>query len=229
MLSQMDPALVACCDKIGAQGGPMHMPDDMEGSTFPSTPVVQLGTVTRASARLRNVQPEVNLDQSYEVLKRPKKNADAAPAGIETFIEFCTFNASTYFNVMTYPKKKKKNNQRSRTHFSVYFEKRFVIGFLLAVWSVLTLIFCWNLCCLLFQYISCCQYRGICTLFSQCMVFMNESNLVHCIEISSSLVCYFHFSCHPLNLTLLIHTIWIHLIQCPSATWISFFLGDHAC
>lgn len=101
MLSQMDPALVACCDKIAAQGGPMHMPDDMEGSSFPSTPVVQLGTVTRASARLRNVQPEVNLDQSYEALKRPKKNADAAHAGIETFIEFCTFHASMKFNVMT--------------------------------------------------------------------------------------------------------------------------------
>nr|XP_023883976.1 ATPase family AAA domain-containing protein At1g05910-like isoform X1 [Quercus suber] len=80
MLSQMDPALVAYCDKIAAQGGPMHLPDDMAGSTFPSNPVVQLGTVTRVSARLRNVQPEVNLDQSYEALKRPKKNADAAHA-----------------------------------------------------------------------------------------------------------------------------------------------------
>ncbi|XP_015886890.3 ATPase family AAA domain-containing protein At1g05910 isoform X1 [Ziziphus jujuba] len=78
MLSQMDPALVAYCDKIAAQGGPMLIPDDLGGSTFPSTPVVQLGTVTRASARLRNVQPEVNLDQSYEALKRPKKNVDAA-------------------------------------------------------------------------------------------------------------------------------------------------------
>ncbi|XP_062173203.1 ATPase family AAA domain-containing protein At1g05910 isoform X2 [Alnus glutinosa] len=80
MLSQMDPALVAYCDKIADQGGPVHMLDDLGGSTFPSTPVVQLGTVTRASARLRNVQPEVNLDQSYEALKRPKKNADAAHA-----------------------------------------------------------------------------------------------------------------------------------------------------
>lgn len=88
MLSQMDPALVAYCDKIATQGGPMHVPDDMGGSTFPSTPVVQLGTVTRASARLRNVQPDVNLDQSYEALKRPKKNADVAQAGIETSIEF---------------------------------------------------------------------------------------------------------------------------------------------
>ena len=85
MLSQMDPALVAYCDKIAAQGGPLNLPDDMGGSTFPSNPVVQLGTVTRASARLRNVQPEVNLDQSYEALKRPKKNADAAHAGIKTF------------------------------------------------------------------------------------------------------------------------------------------------
>ncbi|KAJ6959209.1 hypothetical protein NC653_037501 [Populus alba x Populus x berolinensis] len=45
-----------------------------------STPVVQLGTVTRTSARLRNVQPDVNLDQSYEALKRQKKNAEATQA-----------------------------------------------------------------------------------------------------------------------------------------------------
>ncbi|XP_039012807.1 ATPase family AAA domain-containing protein At1g05910-like isoform X2 [Hibiscus syriacus] len=77
MLSQMDPSLVTSCDKIAAQGGPTHVPDDMGVTTLPSVPVVQLGTVTRASARLRNVQPEANL-QSYEALKRPKKNADTA-------------------------------------------------------------------------------------------------------------------------------------------------------
>ncbi|KAK9288139.1 hypothetical protein L1049_016587 [Liquidambar formosana] len=80
MLAQMDPALVTFCEKIATQGGPVHMPDDLGGSTYPANPVVQLGTVTRASARLRNVQPEVNLDQSYEALKRPKKNVDAAHA-----------------------------------------------------------------------------------------------------------------------------------------------------
>lgn len=80
MLSQMDPALVTLCEKIAAQGGPENMPEDLETSTFPATPVVQLGTITRVSARLRNVQPEVNLDQSYEALKRPKKNVDAAHA-----------------------------------------------------------------------------------------------------------------------------------------------------
>ncbi|KAI5582925.1 hypothetical protein BDE02_07G119300 [Populus trichocarpa] len=79
MLSQMDPALVTYCDKIAAQGGPVQVPDDLGGSIFPSTPVVQLGT-TRTSARLRNVQPDVNLDQSYEALKRQKKNADATHA-----------------------------------------------------------------------------------------------------------------------------------------------------
>ncbi|XP_022761765.1 ATPase family AAA domain-containing protein At1g05910 isoform X4 [Durio zibethinus] len=73
MLSQMDPALVAYCDKIAAQGGPAHMPDDLGLSAIPSIPVVQLGTVTRASARLRNLQ-------SYEALKRPKKNAETALA-----------------------------------------------------------------------------------------------------------------------------------------------------
>lgn len=82
MLSQMDPALVTHCDQIAAQGGPVQVPDDLGGSIFPSTPVVQLGTITRASARLRNVQPEVNLDQSYEALKRQKKNVDAGHAGI---------------------------------------------------------------------------------------------------------------------------------------------------
>ncbi|KAJ6690982.1 AAA DOMAIN-CONTAINING [Salix koriyanagi] len=77
MLSQMDPALVTYCDKIAVQGGPVQIPDDFGGSIFPSTPVVQLGTNTRTSARLRNVQPDVNLDQSYEALKRPKKTSDA--------------------------------------------------------------------------------------------------------------------------------------------------------
>ncbi|CAK9161140.1 unnamed protein product [Ilex paraguariensis] len=78
MLSQMDPALVSFCEKIAAEGGPVSIPDDLGGSALPQTPVCQMATVTRASARLRNVQPEVNLDQSYEALKRPKKNIDAA-------------------------------------------------------------------------------------------------------------------------------------------------------
>ncbi|XP_056858571.1 ATPase family AAA domain-containing protein At1g05910-like [Raphanus sativus] len=37
-----------------------------------------MGTVTRASARLRNVQPEVNIEREHEGLKKPKKTADAA-------------------------------------------------------------------------------------------------------------------------------------------------------
>lgn len=83
MLSQMDPALVAFCEKIAAQGGPMLLPDELGGSACHPNPVVQLATVTRASARLRNVQPDVNLDRSYEALKRQKKNVDTAnPASI---------------------------------------------------------------------------------------------------------------------------------------------------
>ncbi|KAF8402311.1 hypothetical protein HHK36_013265 [Tetracentron sinense] len=81
MLSQMDPALVTFCDKIAAQGGPVRVPDDIGGPCFPATPVVQQATVIRASARLRNVQPEVNLIQSYEVLRRTKKNMDTEQAG----------------------------------------------------------------------------------------------------------------------------------------------------
>lgn len=88
MLSQMDPALVAFCEKIAAEGGPVSVPDDLLGpfQQQPPANVHQMGTsstITRASARLRNVQPEVNLDQSYEALKRAKKNVDPAfAAGI---------------------------------------------------------------------------------------------------------------------------------------------------
>ncbi|KAI3838318.1 hypothetical protein MKX03_026639 [Papaver bracteatum] len=80
MLSQMDPALMFC-DKIASQGGPMSVPDDAGGLAFPLAPVVQSTSVTRVSARLRNVQPEVNLTQSYEALRRSKKSLDTEQAG----------------------------------------------------------------------------------------------------------------------------------------------------
>ncbi|XP_057546908.1 ATPase family AAA domain-containing protein At1g05910 isoform X2 [Amaranthus tricolor] len=82
MLSQMDPALVAYCDKIAAQGGPSQMPEGYGDSALVQTPVVQTLAVTRASARLRNVQPEVNLGQTYEVLKKPKKNVESISTAI---------------------------------------------------------------------------------------------------------------------------------------------------
>lgn len=84
MLSQMDPALLTYCDKIAAEGGPSQIPDDLSGSILGLAPVVQMGTVTRTSARLRNVQPDVNLDRDYEGLKKPKKTADAVCTGIAT-------------------------------------------------------------------------------------------------------------------------------------------------
>lgn len=82
MLSQVDPSLVTFCDKIADEGGPVSLPIDVDGTTLPQTPVVQMMSVTRASARLRNVQPEVNLDRSYEAIKRPKKHIDASQTGI---------------------------------------------------------------------------------------------------------------------------------------------------
>ncbi|KAI3460658.1 hypothetical protein Pfo_017321 [Paulownia fortunei] len=87
MLSQMDPSLVAFCDKIADEGGPVSMPDDIAGAALPQTPVIQMTTVPRASARLRNVQPEVNLDQSYEAIKRPKKHIDASHAEEESQLD----------------------------------------------------------------------------------------------------------------------------------------------
>ena len=83
MLSQMDPALVSFCEKIADEGGPLPIPDDFVDSALPQTPVVQMSTMTRASARLRNVQPDVNLDQSYEALKKPKKHVESAQIGMD--------------------------------------------------------------------------------------------------------------------------------------------------
>ncbi|GLJ11489.1 hypothetical protein SUGI_0168750 [Cryptomeria japonica] len=75
MLSQMDPALVAFCDKIAAQGGPTRLSEDST-KIFPLNPVAQPVHITRASECLRNVQPDMNVSQSYEVLKRSKQNSD---------------------------------------------------------------------------------------------------------------------------------------------------------
>lgn len=86
MLSQMDPSLVTFCDKIAEEGGPISLPAE-DGTTLPQPPVIQMMSTIRASARLRNVQPEVNLDQSYEPTKKPKKQTDASQAGI-----ICSFH-----------------------------------------------------------------------------------------------------------------------------------------
>lgn len=80
MIAQLDPALVAFCEKISEEGGPLAVPDDLGSSMLPQTPVLQMATVTRASARLRNVHPELIVDRSFESLKRPKKHIDNSHA-----------------------------------------------------------------------------------------------------------------------------------------------------
>ncbi|XP_042032090.1 ATPase family AAA domain-containing protein At1g05910-like [Salvia splendens] len=77
MLSQMDPSLVTFCDKIAEEGGPISLPAE-DGTTIPQPPVTQMMSMTRASARLNNVQPEVNLDQSNEPTRKSKKQTDAS-------------------------------------------------------------------------------------------------------------------------------------------------------
>lgn len=62
--------------KLLHRGGPQQVVDDEDNSILQAAPVAQLVSGTRLSARLRNVQPEVNLSQSYEVLKRQKKSAE---------------------------------------------------------------------------------------------------------------------------------------------------------
>ncbi|KAL1533797.1 ATPase family AAA domain-containing protein-like protein [Salvia divinorum] len=77
MLSQMDPSLVTFCDKIAEEGGPVALPAE-DGTTLPQPPVTQMMSMTRASARLSNVQPEANLDLSYEPTRKSKKQTDAS-------------------------------------------------------------------------------------------------------------------------------------------------------
>lgn len=83
MLTQIDPTLISFCDKIDAQDPCLQLADEADGSNVSAVPVVQLAAVTRASARLRHVQPDVNLTQNYEVLKRQKKHTDNDHNGIE--------------------------------------------------------------------------------------------------------------------------------------------------
>lgn len=80
MLSQMDPSLVTFCDKIAEEGGPISLPAE-DGTTIPQPPVTQMISMTRASARLNNVQPEVNLDRSNEPTRKSKKQTDASQTG----------------------------------------------------------------------------------------------------------------------------------------------------
>ncbi|KAJ8551137.1 hypothetical protein K7X08_000507 [Anisodus acutangulus] len=69
MLSQMDPAF---CEKIAAE---VSVLDELGGDALPQAPVLQSATMTRASARLCNVQPQI---RAYEALTRHKKHADTA-------------------------------------------------------------------------------------------------------------------------------------------------------
>ncbi|KAL6547965.1 hypothetical protein OROHE_009670 [Orobanche hederae] len=55
MLSQMDTSLAAFCDKIPNEGGLVPLSDDIGGTALPQNPVVQMMSVTRASACLRKL------------------------------------------------------------------------------------------------------------------------------------------------------------------------------
>jgi hypothetical protein len=99
MLSQMDPSLVSFCDKIAEQGGPLQVTDDGDSSILQAAPVAQLVSGTRMSARLRNVQPEVNLSRSYEALKRQKKSTETEQGQCTTSHDFSSLiviNAIAY-------------------------------------------------------------------------------------------------------------------------------------
>jgi hypothetical protein len=97
MLSQMDPSLVSFCDKIAAQGGPLQFMDGEDSSILQAPPVVQLVSVTRTSARLRNVQPDVDLSRSYEVLKRHKKSTENEQGNFLILADCCAICRSRHF------------------------------------------------------------------------------------------------------------------------------------
>lgn len=81
MLSQIDKDLVAQCDAILARGGPLKLNgSELAGALNP--PVAQPAYVTRVSARLRGVQPEINVSQTVEIhARRLRRNSDGDVGG----------------------------------------------------------------------------------------------------------------------------------------------------
>lgn len=86
MLSQIDKDLVAQCEAILARGGPLKLdmkPNGTELAGSFNLPMAQPSSATtRASARLRGVQPEINVSQTAEVhVRRSRRNSDGDIGG----------------------------------------------------------------------------------------------------------------------------------------------------
>ena len=88
MLSQIDKELVAQCDAISARGGPLKL-NGKELENANDLPVVQLTNAPRVSARLRGVQPEIDLSQTPEVHgRRSRRSIDGELGCMSTAGEF---------------------------------------------------------------------------------------------------------------------------------------------
>ena len=97
MLSQIDKDLVTQCDAISARGGPLKLNvKDLENTHDES--VSQLTNAPRVSARLRGVQPEIDLSQTPEVhARRSRRSVDGDLGCMPTPSEF-----PVYFSIKTF-------------------------------------------------------------------------------------------------------------------------------
>ena len=97
MLSQIDKDLVTQCDAISARGGPLKLNvKDLENTHDES--VAQLTNAPRVSARLRGVQPEIDLSQTPEVhARRSRRSVDGDLGCMPTPSEF-----PLYFSIKTF-------------------------------------------------------------------------------------------------------------------------------
>ena len=88
MLSQIDKDLVTQCDAISARGGPLKLNvKDLENTHDES--MSQLTNAPRVSARLRGVQPEIDLSQTPEVhARRSRRSIDGDMGCMPTPSEF---------------------------------------------------------------------------------------------------------------------------------------------
>ncbi|KAH7284708.1 hypothetical protein KP509_34G067200 [Ceratopteris richardii] len=87
MLSQIDKDLVSQCEKIVARGGPIKLDaklsgNELAGSFSAPVNVPPSNNSVRVSARLRGVQPGINLSQTGEVhVRRSRRTSEGETAG----------------------------------------------------------------------------------------------------------------------------------------------------
>lgn len=99
MLAQIDKDLVTQCEAILDRGGPLKLDAKLSGTGSFIPPAVQPSyATTRVSARLRGVQPEIDVSQTAEVLvRRSRRSSDGDIGGeVDTGVSSQTRSMSSF-------------------------------------------------------------------------------------------------------------------------------------